>query len=414
MLNRMNLNFFIRAIRERKTSVFFPVAAVLLFQACLISFAPLNAQEETAPGKYRITFTDKNYSPFSTDRPEEFLSERALQRRQKQHIAIDSRDIPVNPDYIREIQSTGARILTCSKWLNSVTFDHTDSSALSKIMKLPYVYSVSRKINAPDQARQKKIFIEQPVANTELDYGNSALQIMMLNGDKLHAMGYTGENIHIAILDGGFYNADTDEAFDRLWQENRILGVYDFVNPGGSVFQENYHGKTVLSIIGGYVPGYLIGTAPDASFYLLRSEDVGSEYPIEEDNWIAAAEYADSSGADIINTSLGYSTFDDPSLDYNYADMDGNSTRISTAADIAASRGMLVVVSVGNEGSKSWRYITAPSDADSVLAVGAVNSSLSIAHFSGHGPSSDGQVKPDVCAMGVSGRLIQKRVRWMC
>jgi serine protease AprX len=401
MLNLMKMTFCKRATSRAGSSVFFPVAALLLFQACLTSFNLLYAQEETAPGKFRITFTDKNNSPFSIEKPGEFLSERALQRRQKQNIDVDYMDLPVNPAYIQEIMTAGARVLTVSRWFNAVTVDHAEPSALRKISDLTFVLSVSPKSSFPVMPVQKALVIESALENTGIGYGYSARQIMIHKGDGLHAMGFTGKGIHIAVLDAGFDNVDEHEAFRTLWQENRILGTRDFVDPGSSVFREHTHGKTVLSVIGGSIPGILSGTAPDASFWLLRSEDASTEYRIEEDNWIAAAEFADSAGVDVINTSLGYSVFDDPLQNYSYADMDGNKARISIAADIAASRGMLVVVSAGNEGNSFWRHITAPADADSVLAVGAIDSTLAIASFSGHGPSYDGRVKPDVCAMGV-------------
>jgi serine protease AprX len=400
MLNLMRLIFCKRAINKTSLSAFLPYAVLLLFQACLSSMA-LYGQEETAPGKFRIVFTDKDNSPYSIERPLEFMSERALQRRQKQNIVVDLKDIPVNPAYIQEVLSTGVRILTVSRWFNAVTIDHADSSALRKILDFPFVQSVPGKNSQPSAHEQKTQIIRSPLDNTGISYGNSARQIMIHNGDKLHDMGYTGHGMQIAVLDAGFDNVDDNEAFRALWEENRILGSRDFVDPGTSVFRGHTHGKTVLSVIGGSIPGILSGTAPDASFWLLRSEDESSEYRIEEDNWAAAAEFADSAGADIINSSLGYFVFDNPAQNYSYADMNGENTRVSVAADIATSRGMLVVVSAGNEGSSFWRYIMAPSDADSVLAVGAVDSTLAIAYFSSHGPSYDGRIKPDVCAMGV-------------
>jgi subtilisin family serine protease len=401
MLNLMNLNFCKRETSKKGSHLSFPGSALLLIQACLAFFTILNAQEETAPGKFRITLTDKNNNPFSIEKPGEFLSDRALLRRQKQNITIDYKDIPVTPAYIQEIISTGARILTVSKWFNAVTVDHADSSVLRLISDLSFVRSVSRKISSPLMPVQKAAIIESPIENSTISYGKSARQILIHKGEKLHEMGFTGTGMVIAVLDAGFEDVDKHEAFRTLWQENRILGSRDFVHPGSSVFGAYTHGKTVLSVIGGSIPGSLSGTAPDASFWLLRTEDGSTEYRIEEDNWIAAAEFADSAGVDIINTSLSYSVFDDPLQNYSYADMNGNKARISVAADIAASKGMLVIVSAGNEGRSTWGHITAPADADSALAVGAIDSTLAIASFSSHGPSYDGRVKPDVCAMGV-------------
>jgi serine protease AprX len=401
MMNLMKL------ILSKKTTSKSGIHRSLLPIVCLfvpVFFYPsglVQAQVETAIGKYRVEFTDKSNSPYSLTEPRDFLSERSILRRQKQHIAIDSLDLPVNPAYITQVVSTGAEVLNISKWFNAITIGRADTGTLQKIMKLPFVGSVGRKKMPFDQDLQVVPNDKWPKESNEPDYGYSARQIMIHKGDKLHAMGYTGAGMQIAVIDAGFDDVDKHEAFRRLWEENRIISYHDFVDPGSLFFRQHTHGKTVLSVIGGYIPGILIGTAPDAGFYLLRSEDAATEYPIEEDNWIAAAEYADSAGADIINTSLGYSTFSDPTKNHTYADMDGHTTRISRAANVAASRGMLVVVSAGNEGSSGWRYISAPADADSVLAVGAIDSLRIVAGFSSHGPSYDGRVKPDVCAMGV-------------
>jgi len=242
--------------------------------------------------------------------------------------------------------------------------------------------------------------MQQTGSSYELEYGSSWWQTGMHNGHILHSKGFRGKGITIAVIDAGFYNADVISVFDRLRENGQILGTRDFVTPGADVYRGQSHGMAVLSIIGGYKTGELIGTAPDADFWLLRSEDGGSEYVIEEDNWIAAAEFADSVGTDIINSSLGYSDFDDPVQNHTYADMDGNTTRVSRAADLAVSKGMLVVVSAGNEGGQLWKFITAPADADSALTVGAVDQTRYVAVFSSRGPSADGQVKPDVMALG--------------
>ncbi len=388
---------------SNKTEVFdFRFALfVLLFLLCQAADNTLPAQEETSPGKYRIEFTDKDNSPFSLEHPEVFLSARAMQRRQLQQITPDYKDLPVNPAYIERILSTGARILTVSKWFNAVTIGNADEEILGQIMQLPFVRPVPLKKIQPGFDIRSEPSVTSHAETYALPYGNSFRQIGLHNGDNLHGGGYTGKGIHVAVIDAGFNDADANPAFNRLWQEGRILGTRDFVNANSLLYEGHTHGTTVLSVIGGWVPGILAGSAPDASFWLLRSEDGSSEYLVEEDNWIAAAEFADSAGVDVINTSLGYSTFNNPLQNHSYDDMDGNSTRISIAADIAASRGMLVVVSAGNEGGTDWRYISAPADADSVLAVGAVDSMRLIAPFSSRGPSSDGRVKPDVCAMGV-------------
>ncbi|MBN1819545.1 MAG: S8 family serine peptidase, partial [Prolixibacteraceae bacterium] len=215
------------------------------------------------------------------------------------------------------------------------------------------------------------------------------------------------EGLQIAVLDAGFYKANEFPVFDSLWINNRILGTKDFVNDTSDFFVQHYHGMSVLSIMGGNVPGELIGTAPEASYWLIRSEDGATEFLIEEDNWVAAAEFADSVGADIINSSLGYYLFDDSTMDHSYADMDGQTTRVSRGANIAASRGMLVVASAGNEGNDPWKYIIAPADGDDVIAVAATDRQNEAAVFTSYGPASDGDVKPNVAAIGYN-TIIQR------
>ncbi len=355
--------------------------------------------ENTAPSKFRIVFTDKSNSPYQINIPSEFLSQKSIERRTRHGIPITEKDLPVNPAYLDSIIACGARVIHMSKWFNAATVEIHHDSVFEKIARLSFV----RKGNFPAPVLVNKKETQGTMAadhTMSYNYGPSLWQTAMLNGNSLHEMGYTGNNVVMAIIDAGFYNADNLLAFQHLWENGQILGTRDFVKPGNDVFREANHGMAVLSLIAGSLPGQLTGTAPDASFWLLRSENTFSEYIIEEDSWIAAAEFADSAGVDIISTSLGYNNFDDPAQDHSYQDMDGSSTRISIAADIAASNGILVVVSAGNEGQKPWHYISAPADADSVLAVGAVDYSGTISDFSSRGPSSDQDVKPDIVAMG--------------
>jgi len=390
----------------RKSGAYNDLVRVILWFICslFVSFemAAQDNFEQTAPERFRIEFSDKENNPFSILAPEEFLSERSLSRRQKQGIPVVDADLPVTPAYVDSLKAAGAKILTRSKWFNAVTVQVFSDSTLSRIAGYSFV----------KKTFQKRTL--QPVANTtgiqsgtqtiseisSLNYGPSVWQTMIHNGHWLHNRGYTGQGICIAVIDAGFYHVDQLPAFSSLWENGQILGTHDFVIAGNNVFNGHSHGMVVLSIIGGNLPGELVGTAPGAEFWLLRSEDTGSEYLIEEDNWISAAEFADSAGADIINTSLGYSEFDAPWQDHSYSDMDGNTTRISRAADMAAAKGMVVVVSAGNQGDNDWRYISAPADADSVLAVGAIDQNGYLASFSSRGPSSDGNIKPDVVAIG--------------
>ena len=229
----------------------------------------------------------------------------------------------------------------------------------------------------------------------------------MCNAQELHKKGYLGNGIHIAVLDGGFWRVNEMACFDSLYENGRILSHWDFVSHNDNVFDDHTHGMGVLSIMGGNLPYELMGTAPEASYHLFVTENVSSEYPIEEENWIAGAERADSAGVDIITASLGYSVYDDASMNHTYADMDGESTRITQGAEVAFLKGIFVVNSAGNEGNNSWRYITAPSDGENVLCVGAVDENKVLASFSSVGPSYDNRIKPDVVAKGLATTLIK-------
>ncbi len=372
---------------------------------------------QVGPDRYWVKFTDKNNSPYSIDQPEEYLSARSLARRNKQGIGIDSLDLPVNPDYIQAVKDIGVQVIYSTKWLNSVVIYTTNSALLDEIEALPFVQGVS-KVSGKNYGDSHKAFFENEYfpghhsstnagkQSQSYNYGAAYDQIHLINGIPLHEQGYDGQGMMIGVLDAGFLNVDINTAFDSLWNNNQILGTRDFVNPGGNVFQAHYHGAMVLSTMGANLPGQMVGTAPKAQYWLIRTEDAESEYLIEEINWVAGAEFADSVGVDVINTSLGYSEFDNPSQNHTYADMDGNTTPISIGADIAASKGILCVNSAGNSGSSAWYYITAPADADSICTVGAVDNNGMIADFSSHGPTSDGQIKPDVCATGSGTTII--------
>ncbi len=383
---------------------------IRLVAACwlllMFSLTRLPAQEGvelTALFRYHVSFTDKLHSPYSVENPTEFLSQKALERRQKQGIPIVYNDLPVSRLYIDSLELAGAQVLHTSRWLNAATIRATDSLTLKRIAKFSFIKkneTLQVPLKKGNSLTKMPSGIKEAIAPSTLEYGSSWLQTAVHNGQYMHQQGYTGKGITVAVLDAGFSYADRLPVFNNLWEHGRILGTRSFVSPGESVFDHSTHGMSVLSVIGGFIPGELIGSAPDASFWLIRSENAFSEFIIEEDNWIAAAEFADSVGVDVINTSLGYSRFDYDFQDHQYSDMDGNTTRISRAADIAASKGILVVVSAGNEGNSEWKYITAPGDADSVLTVGAVDPYLNVTEFSSRGPSSDNQVKPEVMAIG--------------
>ncbi len=390
----------------------------------VFSLITLIAFSQVAPDKYWVKFTDKNNSPYSIQNPEEFLSQKAIDRRNAQGIPIVENDLPVNPQYIESVAGTGVTILTVSKWFNSVTIYTTDQNAINIINSFSFVESIQKsgiyKNYFEEDKTVKPFFANEWYGNipeenvyksansaTGYNYGAAYNQIHMLNGDILHDMGYDGEGKTIAVLDAGFYNADNLAAFDSLWNNGQILGYKDFVNPlNPNIFNSHTHGSMVLSTMGANLPGEIVGTAPKAKYWLLRSEDGATEYLVEELNWVSAAEFADSTGADIINSSLGYTTFDDPSQDHSYEDMDGNTTPITIGADIAASKGMIVCNSAGNSGGSLWQYIGAPADGDSVFSIGAVDADGNYASFSSTGPTYDGRLKPNVVAQGQGTTII--------
>jgi len=352
--------------------------------------------------KYFIYLKDKTGSSFSINKPEEFLSARSINRRKTQKIAINLRDIPVNKTYIDQIITKGAKVLGKSKWLNAVLIAATETQ-LNEIKKLSFVSSVEGNGDIKGaRIGTTANFNNKFGTQEDYNYGNSLNQIQQIGADKMHKAGFTGKGILIAILDSGFEKAINLEVFKHLVSENKIIMTYDFVDQESDVYDDHNHGTSVLSCIAAKSPGKLYGTAPDASIALFRTEDVSSETKIEEVNWLLAAEKADSLGADVINSSLGYYEFDNPKQNYVYTDMDGNKTISAKAADFAVGVGIIVVVSAGNEGNTAWKYISTPADADSVISVGAVDVGGNPAGFSSFGPGPTGTIKPEVAARGSS------------
>ncbi len=392
-----------------------------LFYTLIILLTITQSQAQVAPDTYWIRFTDKNGSPYNIDNPEAFLTQRSIERRTAQGISIHENDLPVNQNYIDAVATAGATILNVSRWFNSVTVFTSDPAVISTIDGFSFVLSAEKISGDPISMENQKPFFENESmgdniikeghitgkSSQSFDYGSAYNQISMLNGIALHDMGYDGSGMVIAVLDAGFTNADILSAFDSLWINGQILGSKDFASPlSPNIFGSHSHGTSVLSTMGANLPGQMVGTAPHADYWLLRSENGSTEYLVEELNWVSAAEYADSVGADVINSSLGYTTFDDPAQNHSYADMDGNTTPITIGADLAASKGILVVNSAGNSGNTSWQYIGAPADGDSVFSIGAVNSSGTYASFSSQGPTYDGRIKPDVVAQGQGTTII--------
>ena len=316
-----------------------------------------------------------------------------MERRLKQNIPLDEKDYPVSEIYVQNLEDLGFKVLKKSRWLNAVSVYATVNDIM-KLQNLPYIV----KIQPVTKWKVHKVPVSV-LDKTLSNYGNSEIQNTMIDMPYLHDKGYTGAGMLIGIFDSGFIKANLHRAFKRVYDNQRVVATYNFVNNDTNVYTLDNHGTYVWSCIASYVPDTMIGTGYDASFILAVTEDVGSETTAEEDNWLAAMEWADSLGVDIINTSLGYNVMDD-GIHYTYQDMDGNTTIITRAADIAASKGILCVIAAGNEGNGSWQKITAPCDADSVLCVGSVNFNRLRSSFSSMGPTADGRIKPDVMAMG--------------
>lgn len=353
--------------------------------------------------RYRVSFKDKSHNTYTTKRPEEFLSTKALERRRKYKIKVDEYDLPVSAVYLDYLSSQGFRVISKSKWNNTAIVETSDTVAIKQLADISYVTAVKRVWSSPDSIAVPTVRDRHEGLVTQYDtlkthYGHAQHQVSMIGVDKLHQAGFTGEGVTVAVIDGGFYNADCIAGLSKA----RILGTHNFVHPDEDVYMAQPHGTMVLSCIAANVSGSLVGTAPQANFYLLMSEDAAGENMIEEDYWCAAAEYADSIGADIVTSSLGYYEFDDHSASHKYYELDGQTAANSRAASLAASRGLLVLNSAGNSGDEEWKKIGFPADARDILTVGAVNEDGHNTVFSSVGNTADGRIKPDVMAMGQS------------
>ncbi len=354
--------------------------------------------ETSAQQRQLVLLTDKAQNSYSLSQPEEFLSARSLQRREDQGIVLGELDLPVSDFYLSELEKTGAQVVYASRWLNAVMVIAT-TEQLEAIDKLTFVKETGFKAG---KTRSNQV-AETCESDLGADYfGNSLQQSAMLGIDCLHHQRFKGKNVHIAILDNGFSNANTNTAF----QNTLIAETYDFVDNETAVYDDQSHGLQVLSIMAANLPGTFVGVAPEATYHLYRTEDNFSETKFEEFFWLLAAERADSAGVDVINSSLEYYDFDSPFPNYVQSQLDGNTALITKAADWAARTGMLVVSSAGNSTDDPWGKIGFPADADSILTVGAVNAQGIIGFFSGIGPTADNRIKPDVVAMGVSTQFI--------
>jgi Subtilase family/Secretion system C-terminal sorting domain len=391
--------------RVKKSAVFF-----LYFLFLCFLLLPCFLQAANDELRFRVCLTDKKASEasgFSKYLPPA-LSDLSLERRQKQGIALDSTDYPICEDYVKTIREKGFLIVARSRWMNSLVVSVNDSCEIDSIKALPFVKSVSlvwvnpkTKLSTPEKSIFKK---EQKKTNTSSIVGQAENQIKMLGLEPLHAAGYKGAGKMIAVVDAGFFGVDTIPWFKNV----KIIAAKDFVYPPASVYSEHHHGTSVLSTMSAQKDDFYLGTAPEASYCLLRSEDDRTEFPIEEDYWVAAVEFADSIGADIVSCSVAYTNFDLDSMSHTVNQLDGKTVFVSRAAAIAATKGLLIVVSAGNDGNSNWQKIGFPADVDQVLTVGSVQSDLLKSSFSSLGPTADGRIKPDVMAMGTGTSVIDK------
>jgi hypothetical protein len=403
------------------------IICLLAVSICQVTvYAGGSTRKKYPGGKYyiwRYTLKDKQGSPYSLDHPGRWLSHKSIERRKRQGLSVDSTDLPVCAKYLRQIEnnlnlrdaaekrSKGEwTIIGTSRWNNTVLVRANDTTLLHRLSSLDCIAKAQCVWVSPDS-------IDRMVKHTYHEtfnpwdsikgvvYGNGKDQLEMLQGQRLHNIGKRGRGMTIAILDGGFQNVDVIPALSRA----NIVGAKDFVYPNSQYFyQETDHGTKVLSAMASNEPEVLIGTAPDARYWLLRCEDQQTEQPVEEDYWAMAAEFADSVGADIITSSLGYNEYDHLPC-YHQRDLNGQTALISCTASMLAKKGIILVNSAGNSGMGPWKKISFPADANDILTVGAVNMEKKNAPFSGVGPTQDGRVKPDVMALGSPASLISGR-----
>jgi len=352
---------------------------------------------------FYIQLADKNNTPYTLSNPSAFLSEKAIARRMLRAPIIDSTDLPIDPSYLSQIQNLGILIHSKSRWLNGVTALLADSSKMSAVRALPFVKFVQYTGKTTTMSGVGAAKVKQVV---NFDYGAANLQISQLSGKYLHNAGYRGKGITIGVLDAGYTNVNVNHAFDSLRLQGRLLGVKDIVEPMSNIYVQDTHGAHVLSTMAGNLPGSFLGTAPDAAYWLIRTEYAPTEYLVETDFWCAGIEYADSVGVDVLNSSLGYATFDDPKMNFTYADMNGNVSRASRAATLAAKKGIVVLNSAGNDGNDAWHYISSPADAHGIITVGAVQNDSISSLFSSFGPSFDGRIKPEVACLGTAASVV--------
>ncbi len=374
--------------------------------AIALAMTSLVSGQKIGDGVYWVYFTDKHDNGYLTTRPAEFLSQRSIDRRAWQSLGISLTDEPVTANYVDSLRAMGVELAHISRWLNGAVLVNANDDLFNRVLALsfvdtnPWVPEIDPLWFPPlPSGGRFEPALESP---PDYQYGIATEQIEQLKTNLLHQEGYTGRGVRVAVIDAGFRDVDSLPSFESMISEGRLLGTRNFINDSSVYRLVNTHGTYVLSIIGADWNENMMGTAPGAYYFLCSTENVHSETRIEELAWVEAAEYMDSLGFDVFNTSLGYSDFDGTEFDHEYSDMDGQTTLISRAASMLASKGIILCNSAGNEGNNDWYYLTAPSDASDIICVGAVDSTGFLAPFSSRGPSFDGRVKPDLMAMGRS------------
>ncbi|MFN8415782.1 MAG: S8 family peptidase [Cytophagaceae bacterium] len=339
-----------------------------------------------------VFFKDKLLSSFSVSQPEQYLSPRAIQKRSQNQIEIDTIDLPVNSTYLEDLQLSGANILYSLKWFNAavITYPLTNHNTIFTKAYIDHI----------DVLMSSTLGGTLSSSNTLTDYANSKNVLDYMDVPYMHQSGYRGNGVLIGIIDSGFEGVDTLSIYKNLRTQNRIVYSYDVADQESDVYNDHLHGTYILSVLAADSSGYYVGVAPDASFVLLRSEISNRELRIEEYNWVKALEIADSCGVDVVNTSLGYNQFDIPHQSYTTNEMDGSTSICAQGSYLAYKKGMILVVSAGNEGNKSWQKITTPGDSPYVITVGSVDYSGTKSDFSSVGPTATGTIKPDVVAIG--------------
>lgn len=349
---------------------------------------------------FRIYFKDKNNTNFSLQQPGEYLSIRSIERRTHFQIPIDSSDLPVNSAYIQSLETqTGGHVVLKSKWLNTVVLSSTDSNSILSAASLPFISEI--KFVGFQNPSNYPLPQEKPLSQPgDTDYyGDAWTQIHLCKGEYLHQQNLLGQGMMIAVIDAGFNGWNVSGVLDSLIAQNRVVDSWNYVNHSSNLNGID-HGTKVLSCMAGWRPDEYTGTAPLAQYALYVTDDAMTEQTIEEDFWLAAIERADSLGVDLVNSSLGYSYFDQSQNSYTYSDLDGKTTFIARGANAAVRKGMIVVVAIGNEGVSSWQYVLTPGDADSVFTIGSVMANEQPVASSGWGPNASGKIKPDVVGLG--------------